>query len=294
MSLQKVTDLQPKSLQAWSLLAGVLLQQIDQAKDEATKKRAFEELEGVIIPKMEAVASSPRDYYIQMTRALVYMRKNTDDYRKRARTALVSAYRERPEVTVIGEMILNIDISLNDTESALKHGRMILRRNRQDKLANYVMGSIRLREGDYTSAETFLRLSCQAENPIAAAQNDLAEVLRRLQRYSEAESFARAAVKTSPKLYVAWETLGSVLLDQKKNLDESEKCVLKAIELTKADGSNINDIRMQITLARVQIAKGDKARARGTLRSLMSHQKELSRYEYGEFERLLKLANEKK
>ena len=64
--------------------------------------------------------------------------------------------------------------------------------------------------------------------------------------------------------------------------------------MTKAEGANINDIRMQITLARVQIAKGDKARARGTLRSLMSHQKELSRYEYGEFERLLKLANEKK
>jgi tetratricopeptide (TPR) repeat protein len=294
MSLQKVTDLQPKSLQAWSLLAGVLLQQIDQAKDESAKKHAFEELEGVIIPKMESIASSPRDYYVQMTRALVYMRKGTEDYRKRARTALVSAFRERPEVTVIGEMILNIDISLNDTENALKHGRMILRRNRQDKLANYVMGSIRLREGDYVSAETFLRLSCQAENPIPAAQNDLAEVLRRLQRYSEAETFARAAVKSAPKLYVAWETLGSTLLDQKKDLDEAERCVLKAIELTKAEGAKINDIRMQITLARVQIAKGDRARARGTLRSLMSHQKELSKYEYGEFERLLKLANEKK
>ena len=294
MSLQKVTDLQPKSLQAWSLLSGVLLQQIDQAKDEATKKRAFEELEGVILPKMEAIASSPRDYYVQMTRALVYMRKNTDDYRKRARTALVSAYRERPEVTVIGDMILNLDISLNDSENALKHARMILRRNRQDKLANYVMGSIRLREGDYVSAETFLRISCQAENPIAAAQNDFAEVLRRLQRYSEAEISARAAVKTAPKLYVAWETLGSILLDQKKNLDEAEKCVQKAIDLTKEDGAKINDIRMQITLARVQIAKGDRARARGTLRSIMSHQKELSKYEYGEFERLLKLANEKK
>ena len=88
-------------------------------------------------------------------------------------------------------------------------------------------------------------------------------------------------------------SLGSILLDQKKNLDEAEKCVQKAIDLTKQDGAKINDIRMQITLARVQIAKGDRARARGTLRSIMSHQKELSKYEYGEFERLLKLANEK-
>ena len=293
VSLQKVTDLQPRSLQAWSLLAGVLLQQIDQAKDETTKKKAFEELESVILPKMEAIAASPRDYYVQMTRALIYLRKEGDAYRKSARTALIAAYSIRPEVSIVGEMILNIDISLNDTESALKHGRMILRRNRQDRLANYVMGSIRLKEGDYASAETFLRLSCSAENPLPAAQNDLAEVLRRLQRYAEAESFARASVKAAPKLYVAWETLGAVLLDQKKNLDEAEKCVLKAIQLTKEQGG-FEDIRMQITLARVQIEKGEKGKARGTLRSLVARQKELSVYENSEFERLLKLANEKK
>ena len=286
MEMQKVTDLHPKSLQAWSLLAGVLLQQIDHAKDDKARAKILEELENLILPKMEAVSNDPRDYFVQMTRALVYMRKGPS-FRKQARDALVIASLSRPDVSVAGDMILGLDIELDDGEAAERHARTILRRDRHDKLANYVMGSLRLKEGDYSTAETFLRLSVEAEKPIAAAQNDLAEVLRRLQRYEESEKLARAAVENQPKLYVAWETLGSVLLDQNKNLDEAEKCVEKAISLSKSE-SKIEDIRMQITLARVQIARGALDKARMTLRTLRKRQSELSNYDRDQLETLVK------
>ncbi len=286
LSLQKVTDLQPRSLQAWSLLAGVLLRQLDEAKTDAQKKKIMEELEAVILPKMESIAESPRDYYVQLTRALVLMRKGKP-FLKQARDALVVASMARPDMSVAGDMILNIDISLDDAENAEKHARQILRNNRHDKLANYVMGSIRLKEGDYLTAEEFLRISVNTERPLAAAQNDLAEVLRRLQRYDEAEKVARDAVKTDPDLYVAWETLGSSLLDQNKNLDEAENCVKKAIQIAK-EKNKIEDIRMQITLARVQIARGDMGRARGTIRTLRSRQSELSKYDLETVEKLVK------
>lgn len=288
MEMQKVTDLHPKSLQAWSLLAGVLLQQLDHAKDDKARAKIMEELDNLILPKMEAVSDDPRDYFVQMTRALVYMRKGPT-FRKQARDALVIASMSRPDVSVAGEMILGLDIELDDGEAAERHARTILRRDRHDKLANYVMGSLRLKEGDYSTAETFLRLSVEAEKPIAAAQNDLAEVLRRQQRYEEAEKFARDAVKSQPKLYVAWETLGSTLLDQNKNLDEAEQCVEKAIKLSKTE-SKIEDIRMQITLARVQIARGAIDKARATLRSLRKRQAELSNYDRDQLETLVKSA----
>ncbi|MGN0853582.1 MAG: tetratricopeptide repeat protein [Kiritimatiellia bacterium] len=291
MSLQKVTDLQPKSLQAWALLAGVLLQQFDQAKNEAEKRKVLEELDGVILPKMETIAESPRDYHVQMTRALVLMRKGKA-FQKQARDCLVAASAVRPDVSVVGDMILNLDIAMDDGESAEKHARQILRLDRGSKLANYVMGSLRLKEGDYLMAETFLRLSVEADKPIAAAQNDLAEVLRRLQRYPEAEKYARDATVTAPDLYVAWETLGSTLLDQNKNLDEAETCVKKAISLSK-ENSQIADIRMQITLARVQIARKDLGRARATLRTLRNHQNELSKYDLGVLDKLQKAAQGK-
>ena len=288
MAMQKVTDLQPKSLQAWALLAGVLLQQADQEKDDKAKRKIFEELENIIIPRMESVASTPRDYFVQITRALLLMRKG-NAFRKAARDALVIAFAARPEIPATGDMILNLDIALDDGESAERHARTILRRNRHDKLANYVMGSLRLKEGDYTSAETFLTISVSQSNPLGSAQNDLAEVLRRQQRYYDAEKYARGAVRTSPELYVAWETLGSTLLDAKKNLEEAESCVKKAIELSKKN-NKIEDIRMQITLARVQIAQGDFAHARGTLRTLRAHRGELSNYDRNRLEDLLREA----
>ena len=286
LSLQKVTDLRPKSLQAWSLLAGVLLQQLDGAKDAAARKKILEELEGVLLPKMEKLADSPRDYFVQMTRALVLMRKGKE-FQKAARDALVAASAARPDATVVGDMILNLDIAMDDGESAEKHARQVLRQDRSSKLANYVMGSLRLKEGDYLTAETFLRLSVEQERPLAAAQNDLAETLRRLQRPAEAEAFARAAVENVPALYVAWETLGAALLDQGKDLDAAEGHVKKAIELSRKEGGNA-DIRMQITLARVQIAKGDLGRARATLRTVRSHQDELTKFDRGEVEKLQK------
>ena len=288
MEMQKVTDLHPKSLQAWSLLAGVLLQQADHAKEGKARAKIMEELENLILPKMEAVSDDPRDYFVQMTRALVYMRKGPT-FRKQARDALVIASMSRPDVSVAGDMILGLDIELDDGEAAERHARTILRRDRHDKLANYVMGSLRLKEGDYSTAETFLRLSVEAEKPIAAAQNDLAEVLRRQQRYDEAERFAREAVKNQPNLYVAWETLGASLLDQNKDLDEAEKCVEKAIKLSKTE-SKIEDIRMQITLARVQIARGALDKARTTLRTLRKRQSELSNYDRDQLETLVKSA----
>ena len=291
LSLQKLTDLQPKSLQAWSLLAGTLIQQFDQSKDEKERKKLLEELDGVILPRMESIASSPRDYFVQMTRALVLMRKGKD-FRKAARDALVVASAARPDVLVVGDMVLGLDIELNESESAEKHARQVLRLDRSNKLANYVMGSLRLGEGDYKMAETFLRLSVQAAKPLPVAQNDLAECLRRLERPDEAEQFARAAVTASPDLYVAWETLGSALLDQKKNLEEAETCVAKAIKLAK-EKLKVEDPRMQITLARVQIAKGDLGRARGTLRQIRANAKDLSKYDLGEVEKLQKEAKGK-
>lgn len=289
MEMQKITDMHPKNLQAWSLLAGVLLQQADQAKDKAAREKALDELENQILSKMEAIASDPRDYFVQMTRGLVYMRKG-QAFRKQARDALVIASMSRPDVSVAGDMILGLDIELDDGEAAERHARMVLRRDRHNRLANYVLGSLRLKEGDYSTAESFLRISVESEKPLAPAQNDMAETLRRLQRYAEAEKFARAAVKTQPNLYVAWETLGASLLDQNKNLEEAEACVEKAIKLAKNE-LKIDDIRMQITLARVQIARGAMDKARGTLRYIRKRTAELSSYDRDQFESLMKAAS---
>lgn len=287
--LRKATDADLANLQAWSMLAAVTMQQIDAAKDEAVRSRLMKELRNDILLTMEKQARSPNDYYLMTTKAFVLMREG-DDRARDARDALVAASKDRPDIASTSGMILGLDMKLNDTVDAERQARETLRRNRRDAMANYIMGSLALQKGSYDEAEAFLRRSASAKRPPALALNDLAEVLRRGGRLGEAEAFARKAVETAPELYVAWETLGSVILDSKGDLDEAEKCIRRACELSKSKDGREEDVRMLISLARVQIARGDAMHGKLTIRRVQSRIGELSEYEKSAFEELRKSA----
>ena len=283
--LTRSTDLDPANLQAWSLLAAVSLQQFDASKDPAERAALLKTVENVILPEMEKNAKDTNDYNIQSTRAFLMLRQGNEK-RKAARDMFAAAIKTRPDVQATQDIVLGLDISLNDTADAEFHAKEVLRRNRKAPLANYVMGSLALQKGKYEEAETFLRRACDTTRPVVLAQNDLAEVLRRTKRFEEAERYARLAVRTAPELYVAWETLGSILLDANGDLNEAEQCIVKACELSKSESGKEEDVRMLISLARVQIAKGDRQRANMTIRKVKGRVKELSEFERGEFEEL--------
>jgi len=269
LALQEATDLQPKNLQAWAMLAMVQIQQNE-----------TDEIEKIILPKMEGIAGTVDNYFVQITRAQLYMKKGGDSNAKKpAREAFIRASMLRPDIPGVKDLILQLDIAMNDQAAAELHARQVLRTSRKHALANYVMGSLRLQEGAYGEAEDFLRRSVET-SPSAAALNDLSEVLRRIRKFDEAEKFAREAIKLSPTLYVAWETLGSVLLESNKDLNEAEQDVRKAMDLSK------DDLRLNITLARIQLKKGEIELARGTIRQIKNHQGGLSKYDQDELARL--------
>ena len=260
LSLQEATDLQPKNLQAWAMLALLQIQQ-----------NQMEEVEKVILSRMENIAGTADNYFIQVTRAQVAMKKGKKFLRV-AREAFIRASLLRPDITGVKDMILQIDIDMNDQSAAELHARQVLRTNRKHALANYVMGSLRLQEGEYGEAEDFLRRSVET-NPSSAALNDLAEVLRRIKNLDDAERFARESIKMNPGLYVAWETLGCILVEANKNLDEAESAVNKALVLYK------DDVRIKITLARIQYRRGNLEKARETLSQVKAHKNELTKFD---------------
>jgi Flp pilus assembly protein TadD len=149
------------------------------------------------------------------------------------------------------------------------------------------MGSLSLKRGEYEAAERYLRKSADARRPVVLAMNDLAEVLRRKKNFVEAERYARLAVKEDPRLYVAWETIGAVIMDANGDLDEAQRCVERAVELSKVNGK-AEDVRMLVSLARVHSLKGDRKTARTTLRKVQSRVGELSEFEKGEYDELMK------
>ena len=118
--------------------------------------------------------------------------------------------------------------------------------------------------------------------------NDLAEVLRRNKNFSEAERYARKATEKAPGLYVAWETLGSILMDAERNLDEAEACIRKACQLSKDKDGRDADIRMLVSLARVQVRRSDLQHAKVTIRKIRARINELSEFEKREFEKVVK------
>ncbi|MDD4174605.1 MAG: tetratricopeptide repeat protein, partial [Kiritimatiellae bacterium] len=272
LALQEATDLQPKNLQAWAMLAMVQLQQ-----------NQTDDIETVVLPKMEKIAGTADNYFIQITRAQVALKKGKK-FQRPARESFVRASMLRPDIVGVKDMILQLDIAMNDQENAALHARQVLRSNRKHSLANYVMGSLRLQEGEYGEAEDFLRRSVET-SPSAAALNDLAEVLRRIRKFDEAEKHVRAALALSPDLYVAWETLAVILLEADRDLNEAEQAVRKSIELFN------EDLRVRITLARILLKKGEIERARETIRQVKSRQGELTPFDQAELARLSEAAS---
>ena len=287
--LKKVTDADTKDMQAWSLLAAVTMQQVDAAKDEKAKSALIKELENQIVPAMEKGAQNQFDYYLQATKGFLLLRKG-EEKRRQARDAFAMAVKSRPDIAATQNMVLGLDISLDDKENAEVHARDVLRRNRNAPLANYVMGSLALGKGKNDEAEMYLRKAAEAPQPVPLALNDLAEVLRRGKRFPEAERYARLATEKAPSLYVAWETLGAILMGANRNLDEAESCIRKACELSKDKNGKEADIRMLVSLARVQIARGNKEHAKLTIRKVRARENELSEFEKREFEEVAKSA----
>ena len=281
--LRRMTDANAEDMQAWSFLAATVMRQIDEAKDAKELAKLEKELSDDILPAMEKQARGANDYYLLTTRAFVMMRKNDQESRRAARDAFIAAARDRPDLAGTRDVILGLDIQLNDTKDAETQAKLVLKSNRRAPLANYVLGSLALRNGRYAEAEGFLRRSVDNEKPLALALNDLAEVLRRDKRAGEAIRFARKATQADPRLYISWETLASSLLDGGGDLDEAEQAANKAVQLSKGENGRETDVRMLITLARVQFARNDVKRARGTILKVRRRMNELSPYEQKEF-----------
>ena len=297
MVLRRAIDSNSNDIQAWALLTHVLIQGIDRINDAsvntnsaAKREKALKEIEENIFPKMEMLSrNNPADEAVyRSVRALVLMRKGGDAHIREARDSFDAVANSGRGSAHTGDMILTLDMQLNDKAHAEDRAIRILAANPDDSLANYIMGSISLHRGENNQAEKYLRKAVSGKRIALLAYNDLAEVLRRLKKFDEAEKIARKAVEVTPKLYVAWETLGSILMDAGKSFDEAEKYIQKACDLSKDEQGGAADVRMLISLARVQIKRGQMKRAKSTMRVVQSRMDELTEFERKEFEDLMR------
>ena len=297
LTLRKARDENPKDIQTLALLTQVLIRMADNlgdvsanAKLEKRKTAIFKEVEGELIPAMEFLAkeSKENDAVYRSVRALMLMRKGGESNIREARDSFDVVIDRGMGSSHTSDMILSLDMQLNDKEHAEERASRVLTIRPDDPLANYIMGSIVLHRGDNEAAEKYFKKAVSGKRVIPLAFNDMAEVLRRRKAFDEAEVYARKAVEQMPNLYVAWETLGSILMDAGKSFDEAEKYVQKACDLSKNEQGGAADVRMLISLARVQIRRNQMNRAQVTIREVQRRLNELTDFEKQEFQELMK------
>jgi len=138
---------------------------------------------------------------------------------------------------------------LEDQKSAEAHALTILRQRPDQPYANFIMGSIRLEQGQYGDAEGYLRRNTSGNAPTLAALNNYAQVLCRIRKLDEAEKIARRAVTLETGRYEAWATLAFVLAE-KGGVEQAAEALAKARSL------NTEDSRLNFVDALISIKRG--------------------------------------
>lgn len=281
VKLAEITDIYPKNIQAWGMLAIASMQMND-----------FAEVESRIIPKMIQAAGTTDHYLILVIRGQLLLsrnagsdKRNLEDIRA-ARDAFERASVLRQGVTKLLESILRLDFTLGDQESAELHARQLLRTNRNNGIANYMMGSIMINRGRLAESEDYLRRSISAM-PTPEALNDLSELLRKNGDLKEAEERIRAAISIAPEYYIVWDTLGGILMDM-KDIPNAEEAFMKSLELFK------DDPRVKMNYAKLLIKKGEIVRARALISEVNANRSSLSDENQRELVELLRIVNPKK
>jgi len=237
--LAEEPDVPPMTL---AMLAMVMIEQQDLAAVETT-----------VLPRLAKISHGKDSYFAQVVQGRVWQGKGKAGH-AHARRCFQRAALLRPDVLAVQDVILMLDVSLEDQKAAEAHALSVLRHRPDQPYANFIIGSIRLEQGQYGDAETYLRRSAQAPAPTLAALNNYAQTLCRIRKLAEAEEMARKATALAPERYEGWGTLAFVLAVRGEAAAAAEA-------LATARALNPDDPRLFLVDGLLAVKRGDSAAA---------------------------------
>ena len=246
--LKEATREHPEDASYWNRLADVLVKQGETLT-----------VEKVLLPEMQKKLE-PMDHYLIYAIRGVLLCKKGPEFLREGRLSLLKALALNAAQPNVWHMLLTSDRVIGDPSLIEADTRMLLGQEPDHELANYLMGSVLLRQNRLKPAEDFLRRSIERQ-PTAAACNDLAEALRLQNKAKEAEAYARKALDLNPQLTAALDTLACVLYDLGEN-DEALRFASRAVATDPACPA------YQLTMLRLFVRQGDARTVRQKIEEL--------------------------
>lgn len=266
--LERVCDQPNASPASIAMLATVMLEQGEVIP-----------VEHKILPKLIAKVGAQNNYFVQIVHGKLFQLKKGEHSLEDARACYLRALALRPDVHPLLRTVLSLDVALKDRKQTLVHALTLRRAAPSDPYVNFLLGSIRLEEGEFGEAEDYLRVSCAAgKDASLEALNNFAQVLLRLKRLDEAEKYARFAVAKKER-YETLSTLCSVLI-QRKKLKEAEDALKKAWSLESGD------IRLYLAETALALARNDLSTARKALAAIGDEHTSFTLAEQSEYREL--------
>lgn len=199
----------------------------------AARAAKIDEMERTILPQLRAQPGADwakwwtlgEFYYIKGREGFVQARVNFRNFIKSGHS----------EAYQVFDRLLELDFASNDPLETEYDALLILRIDIRHKLANAVLGSMRLERKNYESAVHYLKRAIDLGNTMPGVLNDYAIALSGLGKHEEAEKAIRSLLEDYPNEWNLLDTLGLVLRAAGKKA-ESEQAFHEAT--LKADEAN--------------------------------------------------------
>ncbi len=148
----------------------------------------------------------------------------------KARNNYYQARAIRPNVKGILVLILDIDRRLADKNAAERDALTLLREDPRNPVANFIIGSQRLKDGDVNAAIIYFKNAIEGnDHPPADVVTNYADALSRTNQYELACSMGKLATELAPKSYITWSTY-ALTLARSKQVAEAKAALAQAHE----------------------------------------------------------------
>ncbi len=199
----------PGDIRLWGLLADILL-----------RAKEYPELENRVYPSMRSASNKNEHYLMHMVRGYILKHNGPKDYPS-ARASFLRALTLNKHLDTVREELLRLDDAIDVPAFCEEDAKEVLRRDPEHAFANFLLGTVRLRQGELDLADDLFKRSLEKEQS-APAYAGLGAVLLERGDFKAAEKTLRRSLEMDNKRLFTWHMLARLLIATDR-LDEAAR-----------------------------------------------------------------------